>query len=130
MAATIFIEQDTGIWCGHPHRHHGYSSGFSPRQRCCPDRSTCHPLVHNRPAPRPIDPNVAAPSRMTRRRLSASRPASNASRSPRPWCTERRCCLGDGLDAVRIAALPLRTEPQHPAAAAYAALTTSEVSDV
>ena len=29
MAATIFIEQDTGTWRGHAHGYNGYSSGFS-----------------------------------------------------------------------------------------------------
>lgn len=28
MAATLFIEQDTGTWSGHLHRYNGYSSGF------------------------------------------------------------------------------------------------------
>ena len=28
MAATIFIEQDTGTWSGHLHHCNGYSSGL------------------------------------------------------------------------------------------------------
>lgn len=30
MSATIYIEQESGTWSGHVHRHNGYSSGFSP----------------------------------------------------------------------------------------------------
>jgi hypothetical protein len=29
MAATIFVEQESGTTTGHLHRHSGYSSGFS-----------------------------------------------------------------------------------------------------
>jgi hypothetical protein len=36
MAATIFIEQQTGTRTRHLHHHNGYSSGFSPPRSSAP----------------------------------------------------------------------------------------------